>query len=145
MRPWLRLRQSVALALLCAWLAACGAYPAASLKGTLRDDCAAQGRPASPPIVSLAPTQDGINFGLAQAGGEWQGKTAAARPGAGGVFIFSDIPPGRYGVFVLQMQVPEASGNPLIVEVTEGAAGELGTIHLASDGRGGCQALYIAP
>ena len=132
-------------ALLCAWLAACGGAPSGTVRGTLKDDCTGKVAFAPNTTVSLAPTEDGITFGVARVGDEWQGKAAAARPGTGGAFTFSGVPAGKYGVFILQAQVADATGGPLIIEAREGAAQDLGVIQITPDGRGGCQALYFAP
>jgi hypothetical protein len=139
------LRSGLAAVLLGLWIAACGALPATAVRGTLKDECTGKVAFAPNTSVSLAPTEDGVNFAVARVGDEWQGKAAAARPNAAGEFTFSGIPAGKYGVFILQAQVADATGNPLIIEVGEGASQDFGVIQITPDGRGGCQTLYFAP
>ena len=147
-RKWTRggfFRLGLCAILLGTWVTACGSFSSPQIKGTLEDECTEKKDLAIGASVSLAPTQDGKQFGMKSVNNEWQGETGVIKTDGSGVFTFNNIPEGKYGLFILQVQVINAQGESLVIDVKKGSSQNLGVIKLAVSASGGCQVINTSP
>jgi hypothetical protein len=138
-----RLRKVSLFIIVVLLLTACGA--GFSIKGKVIDNCTDNGELAKGATVSLAPAKDGQNFGVKLVDNEWQGETAATQTDNSGNFLFKDIPDGKYGLILLQAQVPNEQGDFMVIEVKKGSPQVLGDIQLVKGAEGNCKIEYKAP